>query len=99
MFFVAEEISIGCVYKNCFDIMLSYVVRVSLLDTEKIRVRNFLFVGTVSCFYIFLQRLYRYMQVNEYIRLYELLVNDFKKALVQTKHIFRQVYFCKQQAF
>jgi len=78
MFFITEEIGIWGIDEKCFDIMVFYVMGVGLLDIEKIFVRYVLLISPVPFPDIFLQTAYRRMQVNEQIRLQQLLMNDIK---------------------
>ena len=76
--FIVQEIGIAGIYEKGFDIMLLDIMRIGFLDIEEIIIRDILFVGAVSFFNIHLQLRYRRMQVNQDIRLHQLLVNDFK---------------------
>ena len=58
--------------------MLFDIVRVGFLDIKKIFVGNVLFVGTVTLLDIYLQLVYRGVQIDKYIRLNKLLVDDIK---------------------
>ena len=54
MFFIAKKISVGCIDKKCFYIMLFDVMRVGLLNIEQVFIRNILFIGPVPFFNILL---------------------------------------------
>lgn len=97
--FIAQEVGFGYIHKQGLYIMLFDIVRIGFLYTEKIFVRYILFVGAVTFFDIHLQPVYRRMQVDEDIRLNELLVYDIKQSLVKPELVIGQVHFCKEQAF
>ena len=82
MFFIAKKVSVGCVYKQGFDAMLFDVAGIGFLKFKEVIVRNGLLVGTVSFVYIFLQLLYRCVQINQQVWLNELLVYNIEKFLV-----------------
>src|SRR2546421_11582376 len=82
MFFVPQEISICCINKKCFQIMLLYIMRISFLDIKKIFIRYILFVWAFAFPDILLQFTHWRMQVDKKVRLDELLVNDLEQPLV-----------------
>lgn len=94
-----QEIGIGHIHKQCLYIMLFDVVCVCLLDIEEVIIRYILLIAAVTLPDIRLQFGNRCMQVDQDVRLNQLLVYDIKQALVQPEFIFRQGYFGKQQAF
>src|SRR3990170_8921928 len=78
MIAITQKIGIGCIYKQCFDIMLFDIIRIGFLYVEQVGIRYLLFVGPVSFFNIGLQFFYRSMQVTKQIWLYQLLMNNVK---------------------
>lgn len=76
MLLITQEIGIACVNEKCFDIMLSDIIRIGLLNIEKVLIRDRLLVRTISLFDVQLQFINGCMQVNNNIGLNELLIND-----------------------
>ena len=91
--FIPEEVGIGGINKNCFQIMLPDIVRICFLDVEQVFIRDVLFIGTFPFAYVLLQLAHRRMQVDNDIGLDQLLVHDLEKALVQTELVFCQGHF------
>jgi hypothetical protein len=79
--------------------MLPDIVGIGLLDVEQVFILYVLFIRPVPFPDIFLELVHRGMQVNEQVRLYHLLVDDFKQALVEPEFIVRKVHFGKKEAF
>ena len=82
MGFISQEIGMGSIYKECFDIMLFNISRIGFLQAEQVIIRDGLFIGAVPFAYIFLQFAYRRMQVDQDIRLYDLRIDDIEQFLV-----------------
>ena len=99
MFFVSEEVCIGCIYKQCFDAMLFNITGVGFLEPEQVIVWNGLFIGAISFANIFLKLLNGGMQINKEIRLNKLLVDNIEQFLIKMKFLVGQIYFGKKQTF
>ena len=97
--FVGQKIRIGRIHKNRFQVVLLDVVRVGFLDAEQVFVRDALLVGAAPLADVLLQPCDRRMQVNQDVRLEQLLVNDVEQALVQIEFICRQVHLGEEQTF
>src|SRR5690242_4760855 len=82
MFFIAEKICIAGINKQCFYIVLAYIIRIGFLDIEKIVIRYILLISTVAFFDVCLKLCYGRMEIDQYFRLYQLLVNDLKQPLI-----------------
>src|SRR5688572_13702154 len=95
VFFITYKISIARINKNCFYIMLFDIMGICFLYAEEILIRNILFKSSFSFFNVLLQFIHWRVEVNDNVGLHDLLVNNFKQALVQTEFIFVQIYFCK----
>lgn len=76
--------------------MLFDIIRIGILYFEQVFIRYLLLVGAVSFFNISLQFTYRCMQVDQQVRLYQLLVNNVKQSLIKPEFILGQSYFGKQ---
>ena len=76
VFFIAQEIGIAGIYKQRFYVVLFYIIGIGLLYIEKLLILYSLLIRTISFFNILLQFLHRRMQVDQYIRLRQLLVDD-----------------------
>ncbi len=98
VFLFAKEIGIGCIHKQRFDVVLLDILGIRFLQREQVIVGDRLFVFPVAFFNILLQFFHGRMQVNEYVGLHNLRVDDFKQFLVQAEFFFGQIYFGKQQA-
>src|SRR5664279_3080288 len=85
MLFISEKVSIGCIDEKCFNAMLPDITRIRFLDIEQIIVGYGQFIGTISFPDIFLELLNRCVQINQKIRLYQLLVNNIEEFLIQMK--------------
>src|SRR5690606_20747763 len=96
---IAKKVCIRSINKKSFDIMLFYIMRVSLLNVEEVFIWNILFVRSVTLAYVRLQTRNRSMKVDQQIRLHELLVDDVEQPLVEPELIVRQCNLRKQQAF
>lgn len=83
MRFIINEISIAGIYKNGFKIMLLYIARIRFLYIEQVFIGDRLLVFALPFLYVRLQLRYRCMQVNQYIRMNELLVNNIEQLLVK----------------
>ena len=80
VFVVAKEICIVRINKNGFYIVLFNVVGIGFLYVEQVFIANRLFVTAVAFFYVLLQFVDGRMQIDKYIGLYQLLVNDLKQS-------------------
>ena len=78
MFFISQKVGIRGVYEQCFNIMLPDIAGIGFLETEKIIIRNGLFIKAVPLADIFLQLAHRRVQINQQVRLNQLLINDVK---------------------
>src|SRR5580765_4605790 len=99
MLFITQKISIGCINKNSFDVMLFDIMSIRFLYTEQILIGNILFVRSITFFNICLELGNRSMQIDQDVGFYQLLMNDVKQALIQTKLVSGQSNFCKQKTF
>ena len=92
---ITQEVGIGGINKNGLQVVLPDIVRIGFLDAEEVIVRDFLFVGPVAFPDVLLELVYRRMKIDEQFRLYQLLVNDLKKALVEPEFILGKVDLSK----
>ena len=76
MLIISEEIGIARIHKQCFQIMLAYIMCVGFLQPEQVVVRNIQFVWPVSFPDIFLKFLYGYVQVDKQVGLNERLPDN-----------------------
>ena len=95
MFFIAYEVRIAGIYKKCFYIMLLDILGISFLQAEEVAAVNSLLILTVPFFNIFFQPLYRAVQVDQYIRLNDLWINDLKQLLVKPEFLISKIHLCK----
>ena len=96
---VIQEVGVADVYENGLDIMLLDIIDIGFLDTEQVGVRDRLFVGPVPFPDILLQLTHRRMEVDQDIRLDQLLIDDIEKLLIEVELLIPQVHFCEEQAF
>ena len=64
MFFIAQEVGIGSIYEKGLDVVLPYVMRISLLNVEQVFIRNVLLIRAVALADVLLQLAYRRVQVD-----------------------------------
>ena len=99
MFFISQEVGIGGIYEKCFDVVLPDIAGIGFLQSEKIIVRNRLFINPVPFPDIFLKLTHRCVQIDEEVRLNQLLVNDVKQLLVEIEFFIGKIHLGKEQAF
>ncbi len=97
--FIARKIGIGSIDEYCFQIVLPDVAGIGILQVKKILVGYGLLVGALTSANVFLQFFDGCMQVDQYIWVQQLLVNDIEEFLIQAKLFRSQVDLCEQQAF
>src|SRR5690606_4123902 len=95
MLLIAKKVCIRSVDKKSFDVMLFYIMRVSLLNVEEVFIWNILFVRPVTLAYVRLKTSDRSVEVDQQVRLHELLMDDVEQALVEPELIVRKCDFCK----
>ena len=96
---ITQEVGIGGVNKNGFQVVLPDIMGIGFLDAKEVIVWYFLFVGPVAFPDVLLEFVYRRMKVDQQFRLYQLLVNDLKKPLVKPEFIFGKIVLGKKQSF
>ena len=89
VFFIIDEIGIAGIHEQGLDIVLLDIMRVGFLQIEQVIITDILFVGAVALADIRLQFGDRCMQIDQDIRLDQLLMNDIEKPLVKPELIFR----------
>lgn len=95
---VAQEISIGSIYKEGLQVVLLYVVGVSFLDAKQVIIRDIQLVGAVALTDVLLQLGHGCVQVNYDLGLYELLQDDIEQALVEAVLVIGKIHLGKQEA-
>lgn len=99
MQFIVDEIGLGSIYKQRFDVVLFDVLGVGFLQGEEIIVGDVLLVTAVAFADVFLQFVDRRMQIDQDLWLYDLGIDDVEQFLIQPELLTPQSHFGKQQRF
>src|SRR5947209_5110687 len=99
VFWIAQEIGIGDIHEDGIQVVLAYVMRIGFLYAEQVVVRYFLFIRPVSLPDVLLQPVDRRMEVQEQVRLDQLLMDYIEETLIKTEFVVGKIDLGKQKAF